>query len=410
MRNQPAVFLDRDGVINRDSYDYVKSWAEFHFRPEALAALRRLHQHGVEVYVVSNQSGVGRGYFAERTLLDIFTRMRLEVAKAGGLIHGVEYCPHRPDEGCYCRKPGPGQLLTAAAKYGLDLPSSVLVGDSCGDINAAHAAGCGSIFLTTRRELPARPLTPNPAPLGRGERENDDTSAQAAESPAGRGVVPPSPPGRGAGGEGRRWLPTDRLVEKAHKPKYMTQLCRQLRADSTPAETRLWEYLRDRRVLGTKFRRQHPLGRYVADFYSEEEALVVEIEGGIHAKTREYDEIRRHELENCGLTVLCFTNDEVLSNLPAVLAQLTAALTPNPAPVGRGERENDDTSAPAAESPAGRGVVPPSPPGRGAGGEGEEQDQVADHLSRCTIPPDYICEDLACAVEVILALPQFAQP
>ncbi len=154
MRKRPAVFLDRDGVINEDSYDYVKSWEEFHFRADALESLRRLHEAGIEAYVITNQSGVGRGYFSARTLLGILTRMRVEVAEAGGLIHGIEYCPHRPDEGCWCRKPQAGSLLTAAAKYGLDLPRSLLVGDSCGDINAAHSVGCTSIFLTTRRELP----------------------------------------------------------------------------------------------------------------------------------------------------------------------------------------------------------------------------------------------------------------
>ena len=393
MRSKPAVFLDRDGVINEDSYDYVKSWDEFRFRPDALAALRRLHEHGVEVYVISNQSGVGRGYFSEQTLLDIFTRMRLCVAEAGGLIHGIYYCPHRPDEGCHCRKPCPGQLLTAAAKYGLDLQRSVVVGDSCSDVNAAHAAGCSSVFLTTRRELPPIPLTPNPSPAGRGETENGDMS------------LPPSPPGRGAGGEGKRWA-TDKPIEKARKPRYMTPLCRQFRAESTRAEANLWEYLRDRRVLWTKFRRQHPLGRYVADFYCEEKGLVVEIEGAVHARTQEYDQIRQHELENRGLTVLRFTNSEVLDNLSGVLAGIVDALTPgpspaqrpltpNPSPAGRGETENGDTS------------LPPSPPGRGAGGEGE--DQVTDHLSRCIIPPDYVAESLSQAVDIILSLPQFAQ-
>ncbi len=395
MRSKPAVFLDRDGVINEDSYDYVKSWDEFRFRADALAALRRLHEHGVEVYVISNQSGVGRGYFSERTLLDTFTRMRLEVAEAGGLIHGIHYCPHRPDEGCHCRKPRPGQLLTAAAKYGLDLQRSLVVGDSCSDINAAHAAGCSSIFLTTRRELPPIPLTPNPSPRGRGETENGDMS------------LPPSPPGRGVRGEGKRWA-TDKPIEKAHKPEYMTQLCRQLRAESTRAEAKLWEYLRDRRVLWTKFRRQHPLGRYVADFYCEEKGLVVEIEGAVHATTQEYDQIRQHELENRGLTVLRFTNSEVLDDLSGVLAGIVDALTPspspaqrpltpNPSPSGRGETENGDTP------------LPPSPCGRGAGGEGEAKDQVADHVARCEQPPDYVAESLSQAVDIILSLPQFAQ-
>jgi D-glycero-D-manno-heptose 1,7-bisphosphate phosphatase len=157
LRKQPAVFLDRDGVINQDSWDFIKCWDEFRFRPEVLPALERLHRYGVEVYLITNQSGVGRGYLSERTLLDILTRMRLVVSRSGGLIHGISWCPHAPDDGCFCRKPAPGQLLVAAAKYGLDLGRSVMVGDSCGDVNAAHAAGCQAIFVTTRSELPRNP-------------------------------------------------------------------------------------------------------------------------------------------------------------------------------------------------------------------------------------------------------------
>lgn len=156
MRKKPVVFLDRDGVINCDSYDYVKSWDEFNFRPDALASVRRLHEAGLEVYVITNQSGVGRGYYSERTLLSTLSRMMIEISRAGGMVHGFKYCPHSPDDGCMCRKPKPGMLLRAAAKWGIDLPSSVFVGDSCGDVNAAHAAGCSSIFLTTRADFPFR--------------------------------------------------------------------------------------------------------------------------------------------------------------------------------------------------------------------------------------------------------------
>ena len=407
MRKRPAVFLDRDGVINEDSYDYIKSWAEFRFRPDALESLRRLHEAGIETYVITNQSGVGRGHFSERTLLGMLSRMRVEVAEAGGLIHGIEYCPHGPDEGCWCRKPQPGSILTAAARYGLDLPCSVFVGDSCGDINAAHAAGCTTIFLTTRRELPAqRPLTPDPSPEGRGEEQ------------------------RVAGED------VDSGVKRARKPAYMTDLSRELRGRNTTAEQRMWRCLRDRRLLGHKFRRQHPLGRYIADFYCHERGLVLEIDGEVHAITKEHDRIRQEELESRGARVLRFTNAEVFNELPTVVARIVTALggpyvsqrplTPGPSPGGRGEEQdpanaNRPLPSPPGREAAGQGTYGrgekqdpananrplPSPPGRGAGGEGCSQ--VADHLTRCTIPPDYISESLAQAVDIILALPQFAQ-
>jgi D-glycero-D-manno-heptose 1,7-bisphosphate phosphatase len=150
MRLRPAVFLDRDGVINEDSDEYVKSWDEYHLYPGALDALRRLHEAGCEVYVVTNQAGVGRGVYPLRNLLDILLRLRLTVRQAGGLIHGVAFCRHRSEEGCGCRKPRPGMLRKLAVKYGLDLTRSVLVGDSCTDIEAGQAVGCATIFLHTR--------------------------------------------------------------------------------------------------------------------------------------------------------------------------------------------------------------------------------------------------------------------
>jgi len=150
MRLEPAVFLDRDGVINEDSDEYVKSWDEYRLYPGALEALRRLHEAGCEVYLVTNQAGVGRGVYPYRNLLDILLRLRLMVRQTGGLIHGIAFCCHRKEESCGCRKPAPGMLQALAFKYGLDLTRSILVGDSCTDIQAGQAVGCATIFLHTR--------------------------------------------------------------------------------------------------------------------------------------------------------------------------------------------------------------------------------------------------------------------
>jgi len=150
MRLQPAVFLDRDGVINEDRDDYVKSWAEVVFYPGALEALRRLRAAGCEVYLVTNQAGVGKGVMPRRALLDILLRLRATVRRHGGLIHGIAFCPHTRQAGCACRKPLPGMLRKLAFKYGLDLSRSVIVGDSCGDIAAGQAVGCRTILLHTR--------------------------------------------------------------------------------------------------------------------------------------------------------------------------------------------------------------------------------------------------------------------
>jgi D-glycero-D-manno-heptose 1,7-bisphosphate phosphatase len=150
MRLRPAVILDRDGVINYDSDEYVKSWAEFHFQPGALEALRRLREARCEVYIATNQAGIGKGIYEPRYLRDIFLRMQLAIHQAGGEIHGIASCLHLRAEGCPCRKPAPGMLLKLAAKFGLDLSRSVFVGDSCTDIEAGQAVGCRTIFVRTR--------------------------------------------------------------------------------------------------------------------------------------------------------------------------------------------------------------------------------------------------------------------
>ncbi len=142
-----TVFLDRDGVINVDSPDYIKSPDEFHFIPGSAEAIALLSQAGCHVIVISNQSAIGRGMITRNDLERIFAKMIKGVEQAGGNITDILFCPHRPDEGCRCRKPAPGLFHDAASRYNLDLSGSVMVGDSAKDIAAARAAGCGQGIL-----------------------------------------------------------------------------------------------------------------------------------------------------------------------------------------------------------------------------------------------------------------------
>jgi histidinol-phosphate phosphatase family protein len=144
---EAAIFLDRDGVINKRRVDHVKSWAEFEFLPGALEGLREINQMGAPVVVVTNQSAVGRGLLSEADLGAIHERMVLEIAAAGGRIDAIYACLHTPSQGCDCRKPAPGLLLRAAADLGLGLESSVMFGDSVSDLEAALAAGCTPVLL-----------------------------------------------------------------------------------------------------------------------------------------------------------------------------------------------------------------------------------------------------------------------
>ena len=146
-----AVFLDRDGVINRNRPDHVKSWNEFEFLPGALEALKRLAGLGWPVVVVTNQAAIGRGLVDQSEVEEIHRRMVDEVRLFGGRIDAVLYCPHRPDEGCECRKPKLGLLIEASRLLHLDLAASILVGDAESDLLAARAAGCRPVMVRTGR-------------------------------------------------------------------------------------------------------------------------------------------------------------------------------------------------------------------------------------------------------------------
>lgn len=150
MSAQPAcVLLDRDGVLNQDRPDYVKSWEEWVWQEGVLAALARLKAAGVRVGVVTNQSCVGQGLVSSDTLEAIHARMRSEVAEAGGRIDGIFFCPHTDAAGCDCRKPMPGLLYQAAAYFGCTLADVPYVGDAGRDLLAAMTAGARPVLVRT---------------------------------------------------------------------------------------------------------------------------------------------------------------------------------------------------------------------------------------------------------------------
>ena len=153
-----AVFLDRDGVINENRLDYVKSRAEFVFLPGVMEPLRRLAQTDLAIVVITNQSAIGRGLVSPEEAEAINRFMVEEIERLGGRVDGVFCCPHRPDEGCECRKPRPGLLFRAAEELGLDLERSFLVGDALSDVEAARAAGCQPLLVLTGRGREQLPL------------------------------------------------------------------------------------------------------------------------------------------------------------------------------------------------------------------------------------------------------------
>lgn len=143
------VILDRDGVINHDSVEFVKNPDEWVALPGSLEAIARLNQAGWRVVVASNQSGLGRGLFNAADLNAMHAKFRRELARVGGQIEGIFICPHVPDAGCNCRKPLPGMFREIARRFDVDLSGRPAVGDSLRDLQAASAAGCQPWLVRT---------------------------------------------------------------------------------------------------------------------------------------------------------------------------------------------------------------------------------------------------------------------
>jgi D-glycero-D-manno-heptose 1,7-bisphosphate phosphatase len=162
------VILDRDGVINEDSDQYIKSPDEWHAIDGSLAAISSLNRADIHVVVATNQSGVGRGLFSAQVLTDIHAKMHRELEKAHAYVDRVYVCPHHPDDHCKCRKPAVGLFEQIKADYSEDFKHAVLVGDAVRDIEAAVSAGCTAALVRTgkgERTLKAHPELKKSIPI-----------------------------------------------------------------------------------------------------------------------------------------------------------------------------------------------------------------------------------------------------
>ena len=150
------VILDRDGTINHDSDEYIKSPEEWRPLKGSLEAIGRLAQAGYRLVVATNQSGIARGLFDTRTLFAIHDLLQRSVAQAGGRIDAFFFCPHAADAGCACRKPQPGMLVEVARRFNVPLEDTYMVGDARRDVEAAAAAGARPVLVLTGKGLKTR--------------------------------------------------------------------------------------------------------------------------------------------------------------------------------------------------------------------------------------------------------------
>jgi D-glycero-D-manno-heptose 1,7-bisphosphate phosphatase len=149
---QPALFLDRDGVINENRASYVRSWADVELLPQALRALALVRDWPYKIIVVTNQSAVGRGIISLAQAEAINAGIVTAVTQHGGRIDAAYLCPHAPSANCNCRKPRPGMLLRAAQEHGIEIGRSVMIGDALTDLQAGQGAGVAqTILLRTGR-------------------------------------------------------------------------------------------------------------------------------------------------------------------------------------------------------------------------------------------------------------------
>jgi histidinol-phosphate phosphatase family protein len=143
-----TVFLDRDGTINEE-VGYLDDPGRLHLISGTAEAIRLLNEAGILVIVISNQAGVGRGYFSTATVEAIHQEMARQLAMNGAWVDAIYYCPHHPNEGCQCRKPEAGMLLQAVRKHGIDTRRAFMVGDKMSDLYAGRRVGCRTVLVLT---------------------------------------------------------------------------------------------------------------------------------------------------------------------------------------------------------------------------------------------------------------------
>ena len=147
-----AVFIDRDGTINVN-YGYISDPDDFKMYPGVAKGIKLLNEKGFKIIVITNQSGIARGYFSKGVLENIHEKMKKELSKEDAGVDAIYYCSHHPDEKCNCRKPNPGLLEKAIKDFDIDVKNSFIIGDRMLDVEAGHKIGCKTVLVPEDKEL-----------------------------------------------------------------------------------------------------------------------------------------------------------------------------------------------------------------------------------------------------------------
>ncbi len=144
----PAVFIDRDGTINEE-VNYLDHPDQLRLLPRCAEAIKKINRQGIKTIVITNQSGIARGYFTEKSLHQIHDKLESLLAQDGAHLDGIYFCPHHPDDACDCRKPAPGMLKAASSEHAIDLAQSFVIGDKLTDVKLAQRVGAKGILVLT---------------------------------------------------------------------------------------------------------------------------------------------------------------------------------------------------------------------------------------------------------------------
>ncbi len=146
-----TVFIDRDGTINVN-YGYINNPNDFKMYPSVAKGIKLLQENGFKIIVITNQSGIARGYFSEKTLGEIHEKMKKDLSKEDAMVDAIYYCPHHPDEKCNCRKPKPGLLEKAIKDFDIDIEKSFIIGDRMLDVEAGYKIGLKTVLVPEDKE------------------------------------------------------------------------------------------------------------------------------------------------------------------------------------------------------------------------------------------------------------------